>query len=164
MTETATFASAGVRALVGLHDRELKHFLDVWRRADAEGLSLPETDDPSYASRETLLVHVLACAAGYLVWICEQRGKQPPALDRTPDPEGFGARADEYLANVLAAWPKSLSDLTEAEADGPAYDSRWGVPYCLDAMLEHAVMHPVRHSHQLEALMAGAGSSAAGSG
>jgi hypothetical protein len=27
-------------------------------------------------------------------------------------------------------------------------------PYSIDAMLEHAVMHPIRHSYQLEELMA----------
>jgi uncharacterized damage-inducible protein DinB len=153
VSKPASFAFAGARVLVHLHERELRHFLDVWRRVDALELGLPRTSDPSYASREHLLVHVLACAAGYLVWICEQRGVEPPALDREPDPAGFDARADDYIEQVLDAWSVQLCDLTESEADGPAYASRWGVPYCIDAMLEHAVMHPVRHTHQLEALM-----------
>jgi uncharacterized damage-inducible protein DinB len=153
VTQTASYRSAGARVLVGMHERELRHFLDVWRQADERDLTLPETDDPSYASREELLVHVLACAAGYLMWICEQRGKQPPDLDRSPDSAGFDARADAYIADVFDAWNAHLLDLTEEEANSPAYESRWGVPYCLDAMLEHAVMHPVRHTHQLQALM-----------
>jgi len=45
--------------------------------------------------------------------------------------------------------------LTEERADLPAYPSRWGTPYSIDAMLEHAVMHPIRHAYQLEKLMAG---------
>ena len=31
--------------------------------------------------------------------------------------------------------------------------SRWKVTYCIDGMLEHAVMHPIRHRVQLEALL-----------
>ena len=30
------------------------------------------------------------------------------------------------------------------------YASAWGVDYCIDAMLEHAVMHPLRHTAQLK--------------
>ncbi len=147
------FASGAVRALVALHAEELSSFLETWRAAEAQGLALPATEDPSYASREHLLVHVLACAAGYLVWICEQLEATPPDLDRSPPPEGFGAAAGTHMEKTLAAWDVSLRELTEAQIDGPAYNSRWGVPYCIDSMLEHAVMHPMRHRHQLEHLM-----------
>ena len=34
------------------------------------------------------------------------------------------------------------------------YTSNWGVNYCIDAMLEHAVMHPIRHEFQLKNLIA----------
>ena len=147
------YTSGAAKALVSLHAKEMSSFLATWRRAEAQGLELPETEDPSYASREHLLVHVLACAAGYLVWICEQLEWTPPALDRSPAPEGFGAVADAHLQQTLAAWDVCLRDLTEEQMDGPAYESRWGVPYCIDSMLEHAVLHPMRHRHQLEGLM-----------
>jgi hypothetical protein len=39
------------------------------------------------------------------------------------------------------------------EFSKPVYSSRWGVNYCVDAMLEHAVMHPERHRFQLLELM-----------
>ena len=31
--------------------------------------------------------------------------------------------------------------------------TRWGSPYSINAMLEHAVMHPIRHRFQLENLL-----------
>ena len=63
-------------------------------------------------------------------------------------------RAEEYLEEVLGAWPSPLRSLTEERAYAPAHTSRWGPPYCIDAMLEHAAMHPIRHAHQLRQLMA----------
>jgi hypothetical protein len=39
------------------------------------------------------------------------------------------------------------------------FPSRWNVHYCIDAMLEHAVMHPIRHTFQLQELLAKAGAS-----
>jgi len=39
--------------------------------------------------------------------------------------------------------------------DRPEHESRWGVKDYVDAMLEHAVMHPIRHAFQLEGWLAG---------
>ena len=144
----------GARTLVALHDKNLRDFLNTWRRADDLGIELPVTSNPDYASREALLVHVLACGTRYLTWMCEQLQLPSPGLDEQPDPNGFAERADAYLEEGLAAWQEPLRDLTEDQAYSPAYKSRWGTPYCIDAMLEHAVMHPIRHSLQLERLMA----------
>jgi hypothetical protein len=58
------------------------------------------------------------------------------------------------MEQVFEAWRKPLTTLTEERAYQPAHTSKWGPPYCIDAMLEHAVMHPVRHTYQLQGLMA----------
>lgn len=149
---TADYRWGGARALVALHDTHLRAFLETWRRADRAGVELPETDDPSYASRERLLLHVLSAAARYLTWISEKLELPRPDVDERPKPEGFAARADAYLEHVLAAWQGPLRGLTE-EVSERAFTSRWGSPYTIDAMLEHAVMHPIRHALQLETLM-----------
>ncbi len=154
MSQTS-YRYGGARALVELHDRHLREFLAVWREADDRRLELPRTTDPNYASTEALLAHVLGCAARYLAWICEQRAIPPPELERYPEPNDLAARADEVLKRVLAAWRDPLKDLTEERAYAPAHESPWGPPYCIDAMLEHAVMHPIRHAHQLRKLMEG---------
>ena len=145
----------GARALVTLHERHLREFLEIWRRAEEQGVELPETRDPSYASRAVLLAHVLGAAARYLTWICAQLAVPVPEIEERPDPEGLPDRAEEYVEQVLRAWRQPLRMLTEERAYAPAHASRWGPPYCIDAMLEHAVMHPIRHAHQLRELMGG---------
>ena len=153
MTEDP-FRYGGARALVELHDLHLREFLDVWRRADARRLELPATGDPNYASRAALLAHVLGCAASYLTWICEQLEVPVPEIEQRPDPEGLAERAGTYMDEVLTAWGGDcLRGLGEDRAYAPAHPSRWGPPYCIDAMLEHAVMHPIRHTQQLRELM-----------
>jgi len=151
---SGSYKYGGARVLVALHAERLRAFMATWRRADSAGVEPPTTNDPAYRSRETLLAHVLGCAARYLMWICEKAELDRPNLEGRPDAEGFAARADEYLENVLAAWERSLLGLTEEKAVREAHESSWGVPYCIDAMLEHAVMHPIRHAYQLEALLA----------
>lgn len=146
----------GAEVLVALHETQLREFLKVWRQFDALGLELPASTSQDYASREALLAHVLGGAARYLTWMCEKLELPLPALDERPAPAGFGARSEQYMEEVLAAWQLPLRDVTEEQADGQAFTSRWGIPYSIDAMLEHAVMHPLRHAYQLRRLMAGA--------
>lgn len=148
------YANRGIRALVILHERELRAFLATWRRAKEAGLQLPASEDPAYASLDHLLTHVLGAARHYMVWACEKRGEEDPALDPAPAPEEVEERAEVYLEHLLAGWRRPLKALTEQEADRTMHASAWGTPYCLDAMLEHAVAHPMRHGFQLEELMA----------
>ncbi|MFQ5349900.1 MAG: hypothetical protein ACE5EG_05590 [Thermoanaerobaculia bacterium] len=148
-----SFRYGGARALVTLHERHLREFLGVWRQAEDRRVELPETTDPNYASRAALLAHVLGAAARYLTWICKQLDVPAPVVEVHPDPEGLPGRAQEYLDDVLRAWRRPLRELTEERAYAPAHISRWGPPYCIDAMLEHAVMHPIRHTYQLRELM-----------
>lgn len=155
MTETSPTIYSGAAALVALQEHHLREFLEVWRSAAEQGIELPRTGDPNFVSMEALLAHVLGCSARYLNWICEHLGLPERVAESQPDVDGLAGHADEYLEHVLRAWSEPLEGLTEARAYAPAHLSRWGPPYCLDAMLEHAVMHPIRHTHQLRRLLAG---------
>lgn len=153
--EPENYKYRGAQVLVALHDAQLREFLGVWRQFEALGLELPASTSPDYASREALLAHVLGAAARYLIWMCEKLDLPRPELDERPDPARLPAGADRYLEDVLAAWQWPLRGVTEEQADNQAFTSRWGIPYSIDAMLEHAVMHPLRHAYQLRGLMAG---------
>jgi hypothetical protein len=143
----------GARAMVILHDRHLRRFLEVWRAADAAEVILPITSDASYASRATLLRHVLDAAGSYMTWMCTQLGLDDPAIDEPP-PEGeIAHRAEGHLEHLLARWRLPLVDVGEERFEDRLHEV-WGVGYTIDGMLEHAVMHPIRHAFQLEELIA----------
>ena len=150
--------SRGARAMVMLHERELRAFVVTWRRAQAAGVRLPPTDDPSYESLEHLLRHVLRAARGYMTWVCEQLGLADPGIRATPEADALVGQLDAYLEHVCEAWRTPLADVSDVALEDRTYASRWGTEYCIDAMLEHAVMHPVRHAFQLEELTSTAAS------
>jgi len=156
MTGDKAFRYRGARAMVLLHEEELRRFVGTWRRAKASGVRLPETDDPDYASYDALLQHVLRASRGYLTWSCEKLGLRDPGVEPAPDVEIVDQRCDEYLTHLLSRWRDPLRDVPGERFERPEYPSRWGVLYCVDAMLEHAVMHPARHRFQLEELLKGA--------
>ncbi len=146
------FKCRGTRASVALHDQQLRHFLQVWQRAKASGVSLPEVDDPDYVSFDALLRHVFRWARTYMIWCCEHLGLPESGMKAVPDVEVIASEAESYMGHLLKVWWRPLSNVP-AERFNEVYPSPWGIPYCIDAMLEHAVMHPVKHRFQLEELL-----------
>lgn len=153
MPASLTYRSRAVRAMVLLHEEHLRRFMATWRRALAASVSLPETEDPAYISLEDLGRHVLKSAGGYMVWMCEVLELPDPGIKAAPDAAAIVREAEEYMEHVLERWWAPLCDVGNERLETPEYPSHWQTRYCIDAMLEHAVMHPIRHAFQLEELM-----------
>ena len=136
-------------------DREMRAFLSVWHRANEAATVLPRTDDPNYVSMSALLYHVLRCPRSYMIWMCEKLGLPDPGIDEPPAADRIEAEAGRFLSHVLDRWRLPLAGVEEKRFD-EVYPSRWGVPMSIESMLEHAVVHPLRHAFQLEELMGAA--------
>lgn len=156
------YAYGGARALVLLHERHLRSFLAVWKQAKTAGVVLPTTDDPSYASLETLLFHVCACARGYMTWSCRVLGLPSPEIRTPPEVTTIETEVDAYLEHLIERWRLPLAGVEEDRFFAAEYESGWKTRYCVEAMLEHAVMHPIRHQFQLESLLAEQGQATVG--
>ena len=143
----------GARALVRLHERHMWEFWATWCEARDAQVQLPVTSDPHYVSLEVLLHHVLLAARGYLQWICEQLELPDPGIDPAPPAERAAAEAAAYLSHLLARWRTPLRGVEPAAFRARTYPLRFTAT-TIEAMLEHAVMHPIRHSFQLRNLLA----------
>jgi hypothetical protein len=88
-----------------------------------------------------------------MTWMCECLGLPDPDLPDVPDLGVIERDADAYVGALLRGWRAPLRDVPEERFGGRTYTSRWGEAYTIDAMLEHAVMHPIRHAFQLEELI-----------
>ena len=153
MLSNLPYRSRAVRALVLLHEEHLRRFVGTWRLALANSVSLPQTDDPSYASLEALGRHVLSAAGGYMIWMCEVLALPDPGIRSAPDASAVVRDADDYMEHVLERWRAPLREVGSEKLDTPEYPTRWQTRYCIDSMLEHAVMHPIRHAFQLDELL-----------
>jgi uncharacterized damage-inducible protein DinB len=143
----------GARSLVLLHERHLKSCLSTWKTAKKLNISFPKSEDSDYQSMETLLRHILRAARGYMIWMCDKLDLENPDIEKVPEAEEIVEKADAYLSHLLEKWRLPLSEVPEEKYHASVYTSRWGVDYCIDAMLEHAVMHPIRHEYQLNNLI-----------
>lgn len=151
--ELSDYSSRAARALVLLHDQHLRQCVEIWKQAKAANLQLPATQSEDYRSLDALLHHILRSARIYLFRICQHLGRPAPEIGAVPDVDGLAGQADAYLEHLLEQWRLPLDDVTDAqmEPDPELYFA--GMPYWVDAMLEHAVMHPIRHGFQLSELM-----------
>jgi hypothetical protein len=143
----------GARALVLLHEQHLRQFLNTWGKAKEMEISLPKTDDPNYESFEMLLRHVLRWARGYMKWICEKLELPDPEIRAVPESDMIKAEAENYLHHLLEKWRIPLTDVPEEKFYKAEFTAPWKSNYCIDAMLEHAVMHPIRHDFQLREII-----------
>lgn len=143
---------AGARALVLLHEQHLRSFLDTWKLTKARNIALPKTDDTDYKSLETLLIHNLRAARGYMVWICDRLELSDPKIRTAPNIANVEVEAADFVEHLLERWRLPLVDI-ETSRFSEIYVTNWGMKLPIEAMLEHAVMHPIRHSFQLNNLL-----------
>ena len=149
------FKSRAVRSLVELHEMEMRKFLEVWLRFATAGAPMPEANgDASYASRETLLGHALMAARGYLTRIGEWVGRPVTDVDSTTDARDVAARAAAFAEDIFAAYRRHLALITNEELEKQEHRTRWGDLMSVEMLLEHAVVHPMRHRIQLERILA----------
>jgi hypothetical protein len=150
------FRSRGVRSLVELHEVEMRDLVATWKAFVASGKPMPDPHgDPDYQSAEHLVTHVQRAARGYLTWIREVLGQPIEDLPLTRDPAAIVPRLDAYMAETLAAWRRYLAPLEDSQLSPKQYLSRWGEPHTIEQMLEHAVVHPMRHRAQLQRILDG---------
>lgn len=149
----AEFKYNGARTLIILHEKNIHSFFSTWIKAKKLNITLPITDDKDYESLETLLRHVLRSSGGYITWICDKLNLPDPLITKPPALNFIESAGSEYINYLLDKWRTPLTKIEEEDFHSPSYRSNWGADYCIEGMLEHAVMHPLRHEFQLEQLI-----------
>jgi hypothetical protein len=140
----------GARSLVLLHEVHMKSFLTTWKKAKGAKIKLPVSDDSDYKSLETILFHVLRASRGYMVWICEKLYLPNPQIEIPPSLAEIKNKAGDYLNHLFERWRLPLVEVPEDFFRGSSYKTNWDDDFCIESMLEHAVLHPIRHEFQLK--------------
>lgn len=151
--EMLDFRYRGARACILLHEQMMRQFVQSWKEAKLKKLSLPQSKFPQYDSYEALLHHVLDLAKKYMDWICEKLELPDPEIHPAPEMDRIESKVDQYVEHLFEKYRQPLANVKGKLFYQKGYTAPWGVDYCIDALLEHAVMHPLRHHFQLLELM-----------
>ncbi len=134
--ERAAAELAGI--LRGIGDEEFERVRDL------------ETQDEDCRSIQTIMRHVVRAGYGYATYIRIALG------DRAERPTIPLARRLEVLDQLDAMLAHTVSvldgkwEMSDKEIQGVRMNAPWGPTYDLEQMLEHAVVHVLRHRRQIE--------------
>jgi uncharacterized damage-inducible protein DinB len=150
-----TYRRGPIGALMDEYERasaDLKLLLRSISEPDFTTVIDAQTQDENCRSVQTIVTHVVQSGYGYADYIREQLStpRSSPVVGPVPhqDAEAEINAMLDYTANTLdGRWEMSEDEITRT-----FIDSRWGVRYDLEQLLEHAIVHILRHRRQIERL------------
>jgi len=132
--------------------RDLKECTGLFEDKDLHVIVDPLTTDERCRSVQTVLTHVVSSAYSYAVYIGNHRGM---ALQR-PQPalRDSSTAYFEDLDQAFAFTCKVLEQVPDTALEEPdetrKIKTTWKQTYDIEQMMEHAIVHLLRHRRQLE--------------
>lgn len=109
-----------------------------------------QTEDEDCRSVQTIMSHVVRAGYGYADYIREQLSiastrPRPKLLSRQESIEQLEAALRYTIQTLEGRWEMSAEEIS-----GIVINSRWGAVYDAEGLLEHAIVHLLRHRRQIE--------------
>lgn len=109
-------------------------------------------DEADCKSIQTILTHVVSSSYSYAVYIHELKGRRYTRPERR-----LRTRASDYVQDLKDAFTFNLnvfaevddSELEQFDASGKIM-TRWAQLYDIEQLTEHAIVHVLRHTRQIE--------------
>jgi uncharacterized damage-inducible protein DinB len=148
-------SSGAVGALMDEYARAAEDFCAVVERLDAARWNEERPGpDPQTRSLRAVCAHVCGAAHRYADYIRRRRGLPFVELFTLPADQPADPRDVRPLLAAALRYTEDAVDglhgATEEELGALTFQVRWGPTYDPDMLLEHAVMHLLRHRRQLQ--------------
>ena len=109
-----------------------------------------QTEDEDCRSAQTIMSHVVGAGYGYADYIREQLSiestrPQRKLLSRRESLEQLEAALRYTVETLDGRWEMSAEEISAM-----VIKSRWGAVYDAEGLLEHAIVHVLRHRRQIE--------------
>ena len=150
-----TFRAGPLGALMDEYERaaeDLKIVLTSIDQEDYTAVVDHETKDPDCVSMQSIMNHVVRSGYGYANYLRKEFGdswsKRKDSYD-VNTPASACAELDLMLAYSVATlqdkWQLTFTDLKDRIINAP-----WGQKFDPEQLLEHAIVHILRHRRQIE--------------
>ena len=132
--------------------RELQHVIQDISETDLVLVIDNETQNPDCKSIQTILSHVISSGYSYCIYIQNSKNinsKRPEKVNRTSIVDYIKDLDDvlEFTCNTFA----NLSDYDLEELNNTKkIITSWGQLYDIEQLMEHAIVHVLRHRRQIE--------------
>ncbi len=127
---------------------ELKSVLQTVSETDYSRII--EGEDDHCCSIEVIMKHVVRAGYGYSKYIRDALSiDAKPIEDKKIPQKEIGAEIDKMFAYTAAIF-EDERQITDEEMNDIFFKTRWCKSYNIDQLLEHAIVHALRHRRQIE--------------
>ena len=151
------FRTGAIGALLDEYERAALEFQSLIRQIGEDEFTRIadcETADEDCRSIQTVSRHVVMAGYGYANYIREQFSMPAEPVPREPISHAeLSGAIDKMLAYTVETLDGKW-EMTDDEISKIVINSRWGVTYDLEQLLEHAIVHVLRHRRQIEKFLA----------
>ena len=148
-----SYRSGGVGAMMDEYERaasDLVRIVSSISDAEFERERDTRTADPHCRSVQSIMNHVIGSGYGYADYI---RGAFSVPSARPSLPMLARTQSLDQIKHMLAYTAETLEgrwEYSDEQTGAVRINSRWGVQYDMEQMLEHAIVHILRHRRQIE--------------
>lgn len=129
---------------------DLKNILQNVSEEAYEVIVDNQTKDEDCRSIQTIMKHVVRAGYGYANYTREQLQMDfSTVVNKEIKLSEIISEVDKMFAYTLETF-EGRWETIDQELDKIMINSRWGTVYNLDQMLEHAIVHILRHRRQIE--------------
>jgi hypothetical protein len=156
MTSSKNYRDKGAKgALLDEYERavnQLKTVIAAIQPRALTAIANVETTDPDCQSIQTVLTHVVRSGFGYAIYIRRHHQELIEFLESQPRDSVAAYQKD--LDALLAFTEETFEKYPEIELE--TFDEtqkirvRWGQLYDVEQLMEHAIVHILRHRRQIE--------------
>lgn len=154
-----TYRSGAIGAMMDEYERATGELIPIIESLDEQTyvavLDL-QTKDSDCSSIKTIMNHVVRAGYTYANYIRREFGEE--MTDRIEDHQlesvaSVALAVDKMMTFTIAAL-EGKWELSEEELAKRKFTSGWGQEYDIEQILEHAIVHILRHRRQIERLLA----------
>jgi len=152
-----TFRIGNIGALMDEYERaahELRSLIGDLSEGDFVKILDAETADEECRSAQTIMAHVVGAGYSYADYIRELFGMASERPPREVFSQGESAARLDAMLEYTVRTLEGRWVMSDEEIDNSVIRARWGVTYDIEQLLEHAVVHILRHRRQIERLFA----------
>lgn len=140
-----------IGSLMDEYEKALFELKTVLRKVNESDYSrIVEGQDEHCRSIQVIMNHVVAAGRRYSNYIRDAISMGSVAVvERQIGQTEIANELDKMFAYTLEVF-SSERQITSEEMQSVYFKSRWEIPYNIEQMLEHAIVHTLRHRRQIE--------------
>lgn len=147
--------NGAIGALLDEYERAISDLKECIANISSHHLAIiadTETKDEDCRSIQTILTHVLRAGYGYAIYIRNHQGETLPPHEASPlDSTALYRSALDAMFLFTEQVFKDYPYIMVEEYDvAKKIHVRWGQKYDVDQLMEHAIVHILRHRRQIE--------------